>query len=373
MSSRSPVLGNLLVLARGLRRLGFTIGPDQVADAAAALTRIDQWDRDTVQDILRTLWAASPDEWRIFRRAFLEWEMALRRNTVSPMAHETYLAQVAQKMARPSVLWQAPVPGPTSDIAQSMTVVGLASDQERLVDRPLEMLQAEEIRRLLTLSGFMRTHRMPSYRRYPAHHGREGDMTATIREGRVGTEFLRLKWRDRRRVLRPVVFLLDMSGSMAIYHQVLLQFVGSAARRQPVEVFSFSTRVTRLTAALRDRRLERGLAESQRLTPDRGGGTKLAEALDLLWRQFGSRVITSRSWLVLVSDGLDSGEPIHLEAAVTRLSRRIGRLIWWNPYAGSSTYYPAGSAALLARRTPPVAVATWAQLLAAWNSLDNVW
>ena len=74
-----------------------------------------------------------------------------------------------------------------------------------------------------------------------------------------------LYWRQRKVRLRPLILILDISGSMADYSRSLLQFAHTAKHAAAkVEVFCFGTRLTRITGALAHRSPDQALAEAAR-------------------------------------------------------------------------------------------------------------
>src|SRR6266568_284167 len=143
----------------------------------------------------------------------------------------------------------------------------------------------------------------------PARSGPRPDPRRTVRESmRMHGEPARLYWRRRKVRLRPLVLILDISGSMADYSRNLLQFAHSAKRSAGrVEVFCFGTRLTRVTGAMECRRPDEALG--------RGG------------------------IVVICSDGLDRGDPAVLAAAMERLARLSHRLVWLNPHKGDDPHF----------------------------------
>jgi uncharacterized protein with von Willebrand factor type A (vWA) domain len=145
----------------------------------------------------------------------------------------------------------------------------------------------------------------------------------------------------RRRRPRPIVLLCDVSGSMERYSRMLLHFAHALARRhRRVEAFLFSTRLTRVTAALRDRRLDAAMAHVAHAVPDWSGGTRIGAALRELQRSWGRRVLHGGPVVLLISDGWDRGEPAQLREQMARLQRSCARLIWLNPLIGTADYAP---------------------------------
>ena len=145
-----------------------------------------------------------------------------------------------------------------------------------------------------------------------------------------------LYWRDRKLRLRPLILILDVSGSMADYSRNLLQFAYSARRAAvKVEVFCFGTRLTRITRELDHHRPDEALARAAQTVFDWEGGTRIGASLDDFVRQWGRRGLCRGGIVVICSDGLDRGDPGVLSAAMERLARLSYRVVWLNPHKGT--------------------------------------
>jgi uncharacterized protein with von Willebrand factor type A (vWA) domain len=154
---------------------------------------------------------------------------------------------------------------------------------------------------------------------------------------RVQGEPAELRWQQRKVRLRPLILILDISGSMADYSRALLQFAYSARRASGrVEVFCFGTRLTRITRPLGRRRPDDALAEAGQAVLDWEGGTKIGDSLDAFVREWGRRGLARGGVVVICSDGLDRGDPEVLASAMERLSRQCYRLVWMNPHKGGN-------------------------------------
>ena len=134
--------------------------------------------------------------------------------------------------------------------------------------------------------------------------------------------------------LRPLVLILDVSGSMTDYSRSLLQFAYSARRAATrVEVFCFGTRLTRITRELEHRRPDEALARAAEAVVDWDGGTRIGESLAAFVRDWGRRGMSRGAIVVICSDGLDRGDPAVLDKAIERLARLCHRIVWLNPHA----------------------------------------
>jgi uncharacterized protein with von Willebrand factor type A (vWA) domain len=162
-------------------------------------------------------------------------------------------------------------------------------------------------------------------------------MRKTIRDSmRMHGEPSRLFFRQRKTRLRPLILILDVSGSMADYSRHLLQFAHTARQSAAkVEVFCFGTRLTRITKALEHRRPDSALEQAARAVVDWDGGTRIGQSLDTFVRRFGRGGLCRGGVVVICSDGLDRGDPQQLADAMARLSRLCYRIVWLNPHKGN--------------------------------------
>ncbi|MGC1916759.1 MAG: VWA domain-containing protein, partial [Pseudolabrys sp.] len=172
--------------------------------------------------------------------------------------------------------------------------------------------------------------------------GRRLDLRRTIhRNVSHGGTLLDLVW--RRRKIRPLrlVFLLDASGSMSLYTAFFVRFLhGIVDAFRESEAFVFHTRLAHVSASLRDRDVTRAVDKLALMAQGIGGGTKIGESLATFNRWHARRVINSRTAVMIVSDGYDTGAPEQLGEEMQRLRRRCRRIIWLNPLIGWRDYSP---------------------------------
>jgi uncharacterized protein with von Willebrand factor type A (vWA) domain len=180
-------------------------------------------------------------------------------------------------------------------------------------------------------------------RRRPANRGGDWpDLRRTVRDAlRTGGEPLRRRWLETGERPRRVVFLCDVSGSMAPYARALLRFLHvEVAGRPRVEAFTIGTRLTRITRALGAHDPDAAMAAAGRAVPDWSGGTRLGDALGEFNDRWGVRGIARGAVVVVLSDGWDRGDPAVLAQEMARLARVAHRVIWVNPLKASPGYAP---------------------------------
>jgi hypothetical protein len=236
---------------------------------------------------------------------------------------------------------------------RELPVAARASADEVLRHRDLAELttaERDEVRRLLALLA-PAAPRRASRRRRRAPAG-PVDPARTLRATLRGLgEPVRLArhrpgWRARR-----LVILIDVSGSMAPYADALLRFAHAAVRLRPgsTEVFTMGTRLTRVTAPLRQRNADTAVRTAGAQVPDWRGGTRLGESLTAYLRAFGHRGMARRAVVVVCSDGWECGDARALSGAAAWLARLAHRLVWVTPHAGRPGFAPA-TAGLVAVR-----------------------
>jgi hypothetical protein len=171
--------------------------------------------------------------------------------------------------------------------------------------------------------------------------GHTPDLRHTVQASlRTGGEPVHRRWRAPTRRPRQLVLVCDVSGSMAPYARMLLQYLHACvAARRRVEAFAFGTRLTRITHELTGRDHDRALDRATAAVTDFSGGTRIGAALAQLNRDHGRR-LGRGAVVVILSDGWDRGDPEQLDAEMARLRRAAHRLVWLNPLAAHPDYEP---------------------------------
>jgi uncharacterized protein with von Willebrand factor type A (vWA) domain len=175
-----------------------------------------------------------------------------------------------------------------------------------------------------------------------ARHGRRLDLPATIRRSVAsgGIPF-QLAWKCRRRVRPRLVLLIDVSRSMALYSFFYLRLARAlSAELTDVHSFIFHTRVTAVSQALHDVDPWRAQERLHLIAQGWAGGTRIGESLAQFNREHASRTVHSRTAVIVMSDGYDTGDPGVLSDALVQLRRRARRIVWLNPLCNRPGYAP---------------------------------
>ena len=241
------------------------------------------------------------------------------------------------------------IPPLTDEINESgeMAVRAEALAQRRFgLDGPSDAL------RRLAREAPNRLPRRRGHRRLRARRGPWADLRRTLRESaRNDGEVMRLGRLKRRARPRKMLLLIDVSGSMKARSEDNLRLAHTLVQATPnVEVFTFGTRLTHLTRALRLKRREQALAAAAHLVSDWDGGTRIGDALQafLAVPRFGG--YARGAAVVILSDGLERGDLSALRDAVAKLSRRAWRMSWLTPLAVGPRFVPQTEALIAIRR-----------------------
>jgi uncharacterized protein with von Willebrand factor type A (vWA) domain len=219
----------------------------------------------------------------------------------------------------------------------------LGSTADRLAVQDFADLSDAELR---SLAGLMRgvtlalpLRRSRRDRRRPG--GPRTDLRSTLRRARrTGGQAFKLIGRSPARRPRRMVVLCDISGSMEPYARAMIQLLYCAAGGAQAEVFSFATRLTRLTPALARSQPGPALDRAGKAAPDWRGGTKIGAALREFNDAYGRRGMARGAVVLIVSDGWDTGDPEIVRREMERLSLVAFRIVWVNPRTKSSGYQP---------------------------------
>lgn len=340
------LLHNLLLFGRLLRVAGIDVNPGGMMELVRALAYIDVGHKADFYYAACSLLVHRQQDLALFESAFdlfwrlppEQWQEMRQTGVATPRPQPGKAPPQAPGRPRPANRLPAADEPPVVETGHTF------SRRETLRHKEFASLTAEEVSAVQRLmAGITWALGQRRSRRRQHGRGRAIDWRRTLRGNwRYGGDILALARRRPKLKPRPLVILADISGSMERYTRLLLHFVYSlvGGLAQPVETFVFSTRLTRITRQLRERNVDRALAQVGRAVPDWGGGTRIGEAIKRFNFDWGRRVLGRGAVVLVISDGWDRGDPDLLGREMARLQRSSYRLIWLNPLLGSPEYEP---------------------------------
>jgi uncharacterized protein with von Willebrand factor type A (vWA) domain len=319
-----------------LRSAGLVIGSDDVITFCNAVGQLDP------TDILDVYWSGRTTLVRR-KEAIEPYNNTFRRFFLDISEEET---NIAKKKIKASVNTTATLEIPEveqnqpGDGIEESKMGFMAATNEIFRNKAFSECSPQELASLRKMMSTLRiappvrkTRRLQS-----TPKGKRINMRKLVRENmRSLGENRGIFYSIRKEKLRPIVFILDISGSMADYSRNLLQLAYSARRaNQKVEVFCFGTRLTRITKSLSKRTPDQAMELAGSEVMDWDGGTRIGDSITTFIKKWGRTRVGRGSIVIICSDGLDRGEPAVLAKAMQDLSRIAYRVVWMNPHRGDS-------------------------------------
>ena len=342
----------LASFARTLRQNGFRIGLAETRDALSVLASPLATRPSRLQSALRALFCATHSDWERFDEIFMAFWRGRHMRTAQTLSgapadnnkvsgRRVALAEAQQGPS--GLLDQAARGGETTASGQgrpegASPAENLATTDLRHITDPADIARAHALAARLA-----RTMRARIVRRQQVRsQGRRLDLRRTIHRNIAhGGTPIELVLRRRKHKPLRLVILLDASGSMSLYTAFFVRFLhGVVDAFREAEAFVFHTRLAHVSPSLRDRDVTRAVDKLALMAQGIGGGTRIGESLATFNRWHARRVINSRTAVMIVSDGYDTGEPERLGAEMRRLRQRCRRIVWLNPLIGWRDYSP---------------------------------
>ena len=341
--------------ARTLRDNGFKVGLAETRDALSILTLSFAERPSSLKPALRTLFCATHSDWERFDEIFDAYWLGRGRRQARMLSGSATATAAPLRRIADAASMQGPHGMPdhverrSDDSGQAAAEArgmregatraeNLASTDLRHIVDPADIAKAQALAERLARVMRARLVRREQVRK----RGRRLDLRRTIhRSVAHGGTPIDLAW--RRRKIKPLrlVVLLDASGSMNLYTAFFVRFLhGIVDAFREAEAFVFHTRLAHVSASLRDRDVGRAVDRLSLMAQGIGGGTKIGESLATFNRWHARRVINSRTAVMIVSDGYDTGAPEQMAQEMRRLRRRCRRIIWLNPLIGWRDYSP---------------------------------
>lgn len=351
---------NLLGFGRALRRAGLAVDAERMALAQQSLMLVGVG-RQEMQAALEAVLVSRQQDLAIFRELFTAY---FRNPEVAQLLLAQLLPHAPESAApkhRPRVqealaaIHAARSSQPPRQEEVQLDAAMTASDRQRLQQADFNQLSASEYQLVQQL---VRDIRLP----LPLYRSRRGQLSgrgaqvhwsASFAEAaRTGGELLRLRRRARRQLPMPWLALVDVSGSMERYVRLLLAFLHQAtgAQRHPQlrrHVYSMGTQLRNLNLAFALVDPDAMLSAANAVIDDFGGGTRLGECLAQLRLQAARHLVGRRTLVLIVSDGLDTGDAQLLEHELLWLKRHSARIVWLNPLLRFEGYAPLATGAAM--------------------------
>lgn len=340
--------------AHTLRDNGFRVGHAETRDALSLLASSAAGRAETLKVAFRALFCATHSDWERFDPVF---DAYWHKRHVREMQKVNSASTQSNAPSVRKILSEAGEPAGLPDGAERIRLddENSSSEGKETTDGAArtEKLARTDIRHIADPADLAKAHQLAERfakamrarivrRQQIRNRGRRLDIRRSIhRNISHGGTLIDLSWRKRKEKPLRLVVLLDASGSMNLYTAFFIRFLhGVVDAFREAEAFVFHTRLAHVSASLRDQDVSRAVDRLSLMAQGIGGGTKIGESLATFNRWHARRVIHSRTAVMIVSDGYDTGEPEVLGEEMRKLRRRCRRIIWLNPLIGWKDYEP---------------------------------
>lgn len=341
MNNNHDFIAHLTRFSRVLRSHGFLVGPQEISDAIRAVSLIDMMDYWRVYWTLRGVFLSRQDEIPVFDQLFdkfWNFEPLPMRGPEGELTDKFGLTRDMRR--RPSA-----VQLPGEDEESENTLVQIlrtgASANHVFSKKDLMVLRSDELSDLSRIAARMvrALASRPGRRRKRSRRKGTPDLRGAFRMSlTTGGDPIRLPRRRRIPRVPRLLVLLDISGSMERYAQLLLELIFAVHQHtKRVETFLFSTSMTRVTRELNAPSFNEALTRIGGSVNHWSGGTRIGDCIARINSQYES--LQDRFTTVfLLSDGWDTGDPDSLGNEVWRMQRRVRNIVWLNPLIGTEDY-----------------------------------
>ncbi|HVA24810.1 MAG TPA: VWA domain-containing protein [Chloroflexota bacterium] len=350
---RGTLLANVIDFGMKLRARGMLVTPSEAIDSLRALGHVDISDRDEFYLSLRTVMAARVEDFPIFDEVFRSFwpaiieeqpwdegadQMDSMPQSMSPAGEED--GEGGDERVSQEVEAAEEAGGEGEDEEE---IAGYSAEQA-LAGKDFSMFRADELEEMIriTLRMARKMATRMSRRMQRTRRGHRIDPRRTVRNNlKYGGDVIELAHKKRKIKKTKLVLLCDVSGSMDIYSRFLLQFIYALQSNfARTESFVFSTQLSRVTEYFKDHDIYEALDVIAREVLDWSGGTRIGQSLADFNENWAASVIDTKTVVIVLSDGWDTGDADVLEHEMQELQRRAARVIWLNPLMSNPGYQP---------------------------------
>lgn len=350
MQQRTALSAQIVSFCRYLRFQGFTLGPAEETDALNALSILPLQSPENFRWVLRAILPKSLPQQKKFDQLYQQYwdEITKAVDAKIKQEEETVLGPKQE---------QKPPPQPPSLQALKDWLYNKQADdaeEEELAAfsacevssaKDFSALGAEELEEVTQLIAQIgRSLATRHNRRYKkAKRTAKLDVRRMVRLNmRRGGEMLQLAFQKRPVRKTKLLMFCDVSKSMDLYSRFLVQFMYAFQNvYHQLETFVFSTSLHRVTEQLKEEQFEETLHRLAETVPGWSGGTRIGEALQEFVTEYASKYLDSRTIVLIMSDGWDTGNIEALEESMRSLYQKATKVIWLNPLAGNPNFQPS--------------------------------
>ena len=337
----NPIDQHLINFSRYLRSEGLKSGVQETLDVLQAVELIGVPSEFNIKVVTRSLFCNSKDEVDQFDNLFDSfWKGDSRRfRSKLNVSH-----RLRSKEQSTSLIWMGNSQSNGKETTRESREVTGANEQERLQRTDFSKVSEVDDEALEAVADKLWQEMNKRLSRRLMNSSKQGQINIrrTIRKNiNSGGDPWKLTFKRRRRYKPRLVVFLDVSGSMDKYSFYLLRFVYAIQQNfKQMESFLFSTRLYRVTDILNRRKFFSKLEELTERAEGWSSGTTIGACFEAFNQKYAKHSLSRQSIVLILSDGLDTGNSEVLKKELAKISKRAKKLIWLNPLKGMKGYRP---------------------------------
>ena len=345
LQRQTSLPAHIIQFGRYLRTKGFDIGPSEEKELLVAYTRSVPTSFEAQKSLYKAIWVKNRKQFLVFEELYdTYWEELSK-------AENSKTKEIGEEKKQPK---QSTQPQTSLQVLKKWLYGGRIEEEqevaaysafEAISKKDFSSFLSGEQKELLEIIKIISKRLANKHsRRYvkaksSAHVDLKNTINATLRKGLDINQF-KYKKQQKRKV--NIVLICDVSKSMELYSQFLIEFMYSFQQAvHQLRTFVFSTKLLHLSNALKDSDYKKVLNNLSEQIPYWSGGTRIGESLDQFKRDYGERLLNRDTIVLILSDGWDTGDLDLLESSMKYIHKKSDRVIWLNPLASNPNYEPS--------------------------------
>lgn len=343
VTRQSSLSSYLISFVQYLRTKGFIAGTSDIEDALNVISWLDATrDPEILKQVLKSVITKTQKEHDNFDLLFYNYWRELDKAEQSKIAE-----QPEKKPSKPKTQQETFnalknwLHGNKQKESMDTATVG---NQEAFTSRSFNTFSPEELEAVTKLiRQIARKLAVKVSRRHQRTNKKAAlDIKKTIRLNlhRVG-EIIDLSFKQPKKDKWGIVLLCDISQSMELYSYFLIQFLYAfQSNFKKIETFVFSTSITRVSDFLKGPDSTDALKQIGDQVKHWSSGTRIGHCFQEFVKDYGRKMVHKKTYVIILSDGWETGDPEMLSNAMYQLKKASGKIIWLNPLAGNPHFKP---------------------------------
>ena len=340
---RTALSANIIGFCRFIRQKGFRIGPIEEVDALKAIEILQPYAApQDFQLCIKTVLCRSLQQQRKFDELYRQYWTELEKAVDSKVVESEGDGQKSKNSGTQQPSFQALKSWLQGNTQAEKEEVATYSAFEAMGQKDFSSFSEDELTEVLQLIQMIARSLAFQFsrRQKKAKRSARLDLRRTLRLNlRRGGEIMDLAFQKPPRNKRKIVLLCDVSKSMDLYSQFLIQFIYAFQNAyRSIETFVFSTSLHRVSQQLKDKDYKEALTELSQSVPDWSGGTRIGESLTTFYKDYASKMLNRNTIVLILSDGWDTGNVDALKTSMNQIHSKAAKVIWLNPLAGNPAF-----------------------------------